>query len=157
MMARHVLGIVLAAAACLAASFLAAGCSDGGYDPLIEEYNENFTVVKDEDGSSYSVNDADFDASRMLRDLYEVSQKKMTIFSIVGPKDGESYEWSVSETDTGREVELKGVNMGARTFSAYLPDTPLKEQTMYTIRLSVTNRDGRVFTDSGRLWIDKES
>ncbi|MCR5621754.1 MAG: hypothetical protein K6G18_07840 [Treponema sp.] len=155
-MSRHVTSIVLAVAGCLAASFLAAGCSNGTYDPLIEEYNENFVTIEDTDGSQYSVNDADFDASRMLRDLYSVSRRTMTNFAIVGPQDGESYEWSICETVSGVSVNLPGVDMGSRTFSVYLPNTTLKEQTMYTVSLSVTNRAGTVFTDSGRLWIEDE-
>ncbi len=80
----------------------------------------------------------------------------MTIFSIVGPLNGTSYNWSLSETSSGNAVSLPGVNMTDRTFSAYLPDTSLEEQTMYTIRLSVTNSAGRVYTDSGRVWIEEK-
>ena len=75
-------------ACCLIVCLLAAGCSDDGYDPLIEEYNENFTVVEDTEGSQYSVNDPGFDGTQMLRDLYTVSRRTMTVFSIVGPQDG---------------------------------------------------------------------
>ena len=155
-MARHVTSIVLAVAGCLAASLLAAGCSDGTYAPLIEEYNENFVTIEDTDGSQYSVNDAGFDASRMLRDLYTVSRHTMTIFSIVGPQDAKRYEWNLCETESGASVSLPGVDMGSRTFSVYLPNTTLKEQTMYTITLSVTDGTSTVYTDSGRLWIEDE-
>ena len=143
-------------ACCLIVCLLAAGCSDDGYDPLIEEYNENFTVVEDTEGSQYSVNDPGFDGTQMLRDLYTVSRRTMTVFSIVGPQDGASYSWSVSDTVSGSAVNLRGVNMSAQTFSVYLPDTPLAPQTMYTIRLSVTNGAGSVYSDSARLWIEAE-
>ena len=155
-MSRSFARITLAALACLMACLMMAACSDDAYDPLIEEYNENFITVKDDDGSQYSVNDADFDASRMLRDLYTISRRTMTIFSIVGPQDAKRYEWSLRETESGASVSLPGVDMGARTFSVYLPTTTLKKQTMYTISLSVTNNSGDVYTDSGRVWIEDE-
>lgn len=149
--------------AALAAGLLAVSCSDGdsgdaldSYDPLIEEYNENFKVVYD-DAAQYSVDDDEFDASWMLKDLYEVSNRALTSFSIVGPQDGTSYSWSVRRSDTGDLVSLSGVDLEGRTFTVYLPTTTqLKVQTMYSITLSVTNKAGRVFTDTGKLWIENE-
>ncbi len=63
----------------LAVSLLLSACSDDSYDPLIEEYNENFTVVNDTDGAQYSVDDENFDASWMLRDLYTISHMYQSI------------------------------------------------------------------------------
>ncbi len=156
MIARAIACFTPVIASCLIACFLAAGCSDDGYDPLIDEYNENFTVVEDTDGSQYSVNDPGFNGTQMLRDLYTVSRRAMTLFSIVGPQDGTGYSWSVRETVSGNTVNLRGVNMSAQTFSVYLPDTSLVPQTMYTISLSVTNGAGSVYSDSARLWIESE-
>ena len=143
-------------ASCPIICFLAAGCSDDGYDPLIEEYNENFTVVEDSSASQYSVNDPAFNGTEMLRELYTVSRRTMTVFSLVGPQDGVSYSWSVRETASGKSVALNGVNMSSQTFSVYLPDTPLVPQMMYTITLSVTNGAGNVYSDSARIWIESE-
>ena len=156
MIARAIACFTPVIASCLIACFLAAGCSDDGYDPLIDEYNENFTVVEDTDGSQYSVNDPGFNGTQMLRDLYTVSRRAMTLFSIVGPQDGTGYSWSVRETVSGNTVNLRGVNTSAQTFSVYLPDTSLVPQTMYTISLSVTNGAGSVYSDSARLWIESE-
>ncbi len=140
----------------LACGFMPLSCSDESYDPLIEEYNENFTVETDTDGAQYSVNDENFDAYKMLRDLYTISHKDKTVFSIVGPQDGASYSWSLSETVSGDAVSLSGVDLTDRTFSLSLSSSPLEVQLMYTISLSVTNSAGTVFTDSGRVWIEAE-
>ena len=137
----------------LALCLLVCACSDD-YDELIDEYNENFTVVE-KDSQYLSVEDDDFDASAMLKEMYDVSNRSTTTLTIIAPQNGKSHSWLVSLAESGESVTLTGVDMASQTFSVYLPDSPLVAQTMYIIALSVTSSTGKVYSDTAKLWIDK--
>ena len=143
--------------AAFAVMVLPVSCSQSSdsYNPLIKEYNKNFTVVAD-DAAQFSVNDAGFNEVDMLRDLYNVSNRAATTLTIIGPRDGIAYTWQVLKSD-GTALVLNNVNLSSQTFSAYLPEVPAIEVGVYyTLTLAVRNSAGRVFSDSGRLYIENE-
>ena len=136
------------------AGFLFPGCSNGYYDELIDEYNKNFTVTYD-DAANYSIDDYETGVyDWLLRDLYNIEHRN-TQLTIVAPSNASRYEWHIySGMDaTGPEISFSGTSMSSRTFSVYIPKTPLLVQNWYTITLSVTNSRGKVLSDTGKIWI----
>jgi hypothetical protein len=125
-------------------SLTAASCSQTGVDSLIDDYNGNFTVVSAE-STSPSPGDSGFDESTMLAADYLVSSSAW--LSINGPAGAESYEWTAAEEGTAEKITL----CSKQLLAVYMPETPLRAKSFYTLELTVTGRDGKKYADSASL------
>ncbi len=148
----------------LAVSWLCLIACSNGFNQLANDYVDSVTVRQE---VSYSVDDADYAEKEMLADLYLVgSDMTLCLFA----PQAESYEWNIykiKETYIENGYGFTNINyealdipgyipLWAKQLYMYIPDVEdLLPPGTYKIELKVTNKEGKVLTDSAALVIYK--
>lgn len=137
------------------ALLLIAGCSND-INTMLDNYNENYTVVEAESTKAPVPGDANFDPSTMLQETYCVASDETV--NLAAPYKCNSYKWVVTDpSENGKEVTVLYFDglyeCTQRLFVTYIPESGLKAGNTYVITLTVTDKEGAAYTDTCELVI----
>ncbi len=147
---------------------LASGCNQS-VDDMLDGYNGRFNVgyvtVSNSDNSEYTLepDDSGYDQTRLLWfDYYTVFD--IGTLNLAAPSSCRNYKWVVTDPSAKDKTEAltityydgsKSTYIGTQEFVLYVPTSGLEVGHTYKLTLSVTGKNGGVYTDSCLLFIDK--
>lgn len=133
---------------------LITGCKSG-MDSMLEDYNGNFTVDYDVMNQFPSPGDPDFDEKQMLWETYCVGSHETV--NLAGPYKCDSYNWVVTDPLNDEEVTVKYFDgtyiCNQRQFVTYIPESGLEIGKTYRLTLTVSDKDGNLYSDVCELVI----
>ena len=151
------------------AVFLLTACKDNVYT-MLDDYNSHF-IPKEDEIPDPRPGDPKFDASKMLRDKYDIYDNET--LNLYGPNGCNSYNWTIlnpfikDELDdegneityqVGKPVELKFNTSSYNTTSqrfVLIPSTSGLDLGVYILELSVTDNNNQIYKDLCKLNINK--
>ncbi|MBQ8012814.1 MAG: hypothetical protein IJ257_00240 [Treponema sp.] len=146
---------------------LASACSNS-VDDMLEGYNGGFNTgyvtVSDKDESEYELepDDSGYDQTRLLFDEYYVYD--IGTLNLFGPSSCRNFNWTL--TDPAAEDTLAPITVTyydgstseykrTRAYMVYMPDSGLESEHTYKLTLTVTGKNGGVYTDSCLIYVVK--
>ncbi len=124
---------------------LLAGCTNS-IQTMLDDYNSRFTATQPEE--SLSPGDEGFDEKDMLfLEYYVASDDTLNLF---GPFNCSSYEWKLEDPETREEIDVvmfTNHTKYQREYVTYIPDSGLETGKTYKLTLTVTDKEGNVYTD----------
>lgn len=116
---------------------------------ILNDYNSNFNEITEY--YAPKPGDPDFDERQMLfGEYYVASDDTLNLF---GPYGCDSYSWSVTDPKdkSGAEIDVvlfQGYTKFQREYVVYIPDSGLETGKTYKLTLTVTDKEGTIYTDT---------
>ena len=137
-------------------------------DDMLENYNGGFkkgyVTVGDNDESEYTLepDDSGYDQNRLLFEEYTVYD--IGTLNLAAPQSCTNFNWFITDPDGDDSLEQLTVTYydgttsavkSTREYVVYMPDSGLESEHTYKLTLTVTGKNGGVYTDSALLYIVK--